>query len=726
MKLKTKISLLFIVLSVLPLAIIITITALLNANENYISQQKFLEEYALSSANSLESFFKEKSTLINTYAQLYNNGMTDWEEYHDVVQVSVQEKIFEKVILAMADGTYYNTGGGNPYFNGKQTSNNNSSSASLSNITARDYFQYLVTNNTAGAELSKISDPVISLSNKAKQVLVAQTIFDQDGKVAGIIAGSVSFEGLDSYLLKINTDLHSKFSDESHLLIVSDTGNFIHHWEENKNIHVATVNGKETSVVSNIKDENSHFFEVSKGMLEGKHFSTTYKDSESGNDYLYTYLPINGTSYSLGLLFPSKVVYKSLLFMLKLNFTFLAVLTIVVIIISTLLGRSIVNPLSLLSSTLKDIASGGGDLTKRLKAAGEDVVAHIGQNFNAFSETLRSMLLEVRKNSEQLDGVSDNLHGNIESTKGSLEQISGNVDKLADHSIDLSSAVEETSSTIHQISRNIESLNSQIAVQSGSVNDSSASIEQMVANIQSVSNNLNKAKTGFAALKKDTDSGRTAIEMVIESVKQTVAFSHELLETNEVIEAITSQTNMLAMNAAIEAAHAGEAGKGFSVVADEIRKLAEDSSEQSKKTSSVLKETVGNINKILEESTHANDVFDAITSQVSAVISFLEETNAAMDEQSQGSNQVLEALKKIQNITSEILSGSTEMTTGAGMIINEMDRLQKISLDLKESAANMKENIANINTAIGSVANLSDKNKELGTKLSTITKGFTL
>jgi methyl-accepting chemotaxis protein len=726
MKLETKISLLFIIVSVLPLIIVISLTAFLNANENFKSQQNFLEEYALSSANSLESFFKEKSTLINTYAQLYNNGMTNWEDYHEVVQIAVEEKIFEKVILAMKDGTYYNTGGGNPNFGGKQTSNNASPAASLSSIAARDYFQYLVTNNSRGEELKKISDPVISISNKAKQVLVAQTIFDSDGKVAGIIAGSVSFGGLDGYLEKINSDLHAQFSDDSHLLIVSNTGNYIYHWIEEKNIHVENVNGKETSVISNIKDEDTAFFEASKGMLDGNTDTSTYIDPVTGNEYLYTYLPITGTSYSLGLLLPSDVIYESLYRLLWLSAVFSIFVVIIVVVLSTLLGRSIVNPLSLLSATLKEIASGGGDLTKRLKAAGNDVVSHIGQNFNAFSETLRILLLEVRKNSEHLDGVSDNLHENITSTKTSLENISGNVEKLSDHSVDLSSAVEETSSTIHQISRNIEGLNSQISVQSGSVNDSSASIEQMVANIQSVSSNLNKAKTSFGSLKKETDSGRSAVEMVIESVKQTVSFSHELLETNEVIESITNQTNMLAMNAAIEAAHAGEAGKGFSVVAEEIRKLAEDSSEQSKRTSSVLKATVDNINKILQEANHANDVFDSITSQVGTVLGFLEETNAAMEEQSQGSNQVLEALKKIQNITSEILSGSTEMTTGAGMIITEMDRLQKISLDLKESASDMKENIQHINTAIGSVSTLSDTNKELGTQLSKITRGFIL
>ena len=270
MKLKTRISLLFIFVSVFPLAIVISITAFLNANENFRAQRNFLEEYALSSANSLESFFNEKSSLINTYAQLYNNGMTNWEEYQEVVKIAVDESIFEKVILAMKDGTYYNTGGGNPNFGGKQTSKNDSPEATLSSIAARDYFQYLVTTNTRAVERRKISDPVISLSNKAKQVLVAQTIFDSNGDVAGIIAGSVSFEGLDTYLEEINRDLLAQFSEDSHLIIVSDTGNFVYHWLAEKNIHVETVNGKEVSIVSNIKDEDPAFLDVSKGILEGK------------------------------------------------------------------------------------------------------------------------------------------------------------------------------------------------------------------------------------------------------------------------------------------------------------------------------------------------------------------------------------------------------------------------------------------------------------------------
>ena len=97
-----------------------------------------------------------------------------------------------------------------------------------------------------------------------------------------------------------------------------------------------------------------------------------------------------------------------------------------------------------------------------------------------------------------------------------------------------------------------------------------------------------------------------------------------------------------------------------------------------------------------------------------------------MKEQTEGSNQVLEALKKIQNITQEILSGSTEMSSGAGMILTEMERLQNIAVHLNTSSGSMKENIEKINTAILSVASLSDKNKELGDALQKTSDGFIL
>lgn len=727
MKLRTRISLLFIGNALVPIILTTVFVSILMAKHDERIQYEHTREYAVATARYLESYFTTRTDLINTYAQLYNQGFTSWEEYKDIVEISVTEHIFEKIILAMKDGTYYATGNeGNPYFGGKQTSNNASPNATLSNISSRDHFKYLIHDNTREENRRLISDPVISLSNKERQILVTQTIFDSNGKLAGIIAGSITLDFIDTYIEKTNLELKAKFSEDANFIILSNTGAYIYHWIPELNLHVATIDGVETAVSPGLQDANPELQKIGAEVIKGKSNTVKYVEPSTKEKFLCTYLPVAGTAYSLLILYPEKVIYEDLMFVIKTNILVIAIIALIVFILSVLFSKSLINPLSILSETLKDISMGGADLTKRLSEEGNDVVSGIGKNFNAFSQSLHTIMSGVKNNAHQLQGVSDNLHQNIEHTKNSLLEIDQNVAELSNDAIDLSAAVEETSSTIHQISRNIESLNMQIETQSHSVDDSSASIEEMVANIQAVSNNLNKAKAGFATLRKDSDTGKIAIESVIESINKTVALSNELLETNEVIGAITNQTNILAMNAAIEAAHAGDAGKGFSVVADEVRKLAEDSAEQSKKIAEVLKQTVDNINRVLEESNYANKAFDTITSQVTSVLQFIDETDSAMKEQTEGSNQVLEALKKIQNITQEILSGSTEMSSGAGMILTEMERLQNIAVHLNTSSSSMKENIEKINTAILSVASLSDKNKELGDALQKTSDGFIL
>ena len=727
MKLRTRISLLFILIALVPIILSTLFTSFLIAKHDERIKLDHTKEYAIATSRYLESYFTTRTNLINTYAQLYNDGMTSWEEYRKIVQVSVNEKIFEKIILAMKDGTYYATGDeGNPYFGGKQTSNNSSPLASLSNISSRDYFKYLVHDNIREENRSLISDPVISLSNKARQILVTQTIFDENGNLAGIIAGSITLDFIDEYIKKTNLELTQKFSKDAHFIILSNTGSYIYHWIPELNLHIATIDGKEVAVSPGLKDSEPNLQKIGEDIVKGNSNTVKYLEPSSKILYLCTYLPVEGTAYSLLILYPEKIIYQDLWGIIKMVIILLSIITIIVFILSILFSKSLINPLRVLSDTLKGISLGGADLTKRLSESGNDVVSEIGKNFNAFSQSLHSIMSGVKHNASQLHGVSENLHQNIEHTRNSLVEIDGSVETLSNDSIDLSSAIEETSSTIHEISRNIDSLNGQIGIQSHNVDDSSASIEQMVANIQAVSNNLNKAKVGFASLRKDSDTGKHAINSVIESINKTVALSNELLETNEVISAITGQTNILAMNAAIEAAHAGEAGKGFSVVADEVRKLAEDSAEQSKKIADVLKQTVDNVAKVLEESNYANQAFDTITNQINSVLSFIDETDSAMKEQTEGSNQVLIALKKIQSITQEILSGSTEMASGAGMILTEMDRLQNIAVHLNTSSKSMKENTDKINAAISSVASLSDKNKELGDELQQTSDGFIL
>jgi methyl-accepting chemotaxis protein len=221
-------------------------------------------------------------------------------------------------------------------------------------------------------------------------------------------------------------------------------------------------------------------------------------------------------------------------------------------------------------------------------------------------------------------------------------------------------------------------------------------------------------------------NGRDSMQNVIELVKDVSSQSEHLLETNEIINSIASQTNLLAMNAAIEAAHAGDAGKGFSVVADEIRKLAENSSEQSKVIEGELKKVVNTISTIVDASAKADDAFGIVAVNIKDANGLIQEIRMSMKEQTEGSRQVLEALEEIQNITVQIRDGSLEMNEGATMILREMARLEGVSLKVQKSTQDIARSSETIGQTIEEIMNVTEKNSEVVRSLNQITNKFKL
>ena len=206
-----------------------------------------------------------------------------------------------------------------------------------------------------------------------------------------------------------------------------------------------------------------------------------------------------------------------------------------------------------------------------------------------------------------------------------------------------------------------EQLNGHVTEQAAAVTESAAAIEEMIANIQSVTKSLSENTQHVWNLQTASEVGHNGLNEVAAEIREIANESESLLEINSVMQNISSQTNLLSMNAAIEAAHAGESGRGFAVVADEIRKLAESSSRQSKTIGAVLKKIKEEIDKITRSTENVLNKFDAIDNGIKTVAAQERTVLSAMEEQERGSQQMLQAIGQLRDITKGVKNEAFQM-----------------------------------------------------------------
>src|SRR5574344_922446 len=264
MKIRTKLVILILCLCLIPLFISLRIAISVNAKTEIEQSENFFVEFNSAAASRLSQFFTNRIAKVESFAKTNSVIDHNWAQCEGqfqtlCVDTEAKPKDFEKIILAFKDGTYYHTAGGNPFFGGLQTSDNKSSNAKLSSIITRDYFQYLVVTNIKNEHRTAIADPVISLSNKTKQVIVASSLIDDEGKVNGILAGAISWAQIDEQIQSIATEMNDKFKGKGKMMIVSNSTAIVYHWNPDLNIQIVTRDGKETSLTHHLYELNETF-----------------------------------------------------------------------------------------------------------------------------------------------------------------------------------------------------------------------------------------------------------------------------------------------------------------------------------------------------------------------------------------------------------------------------------------------------------------------------------
>ena len=389
-----------------------------------------------------------------------------------------------------------------------------------------------------------------------------------------------------------------------------------------------------------------------------------------------------------------------------------AVILSISLIIVYVIVRQAVKPIYLVVDALRDIAQGEGNLTVRLPLHGNDEITDLSEYFNETIEKIGSSIKSVGVNCSKMENIGGNLASSMSETASAMHEISVNIDGVKHQTGTQASSVSQTAATIEEIIRTIKQLNNSIDIQAESVAQSSASVEEMVANIASITKTLEKTDGVIRQLAAATGEGKETLVTSNTVTQKITEESGSLMEASSVIQHIASQTNLLAMNAAIEAAHAGEAGKGFAVVADEIRKLAEESASQGKAITTTLKTLGGEIDTLSASSKMVENQFTTIFTLSAQAKSMSDQLTAAMREQEAGSKEVLSAIKNINAVTTEVQAGSEEMLKGGESVAEEMHKLDNMTQLITNSMTEMAAGAVQINRAIQDVNEITQENKQ--------------
>ena len=549
----------------------------------------------------------------------------------------------------------------------------------MSVIASGDYHDFSTASYFVGVKGGKeyISDPKTNTINDDILMFYSVPVFDSTGAFAGAIVSIIR----GNWIEKIISDI--VIGKSSHPGVINmETGETV--GDSNENSH--------TGASLSDLDPSSDFAALIKKVVSGQTGAENFIDPFTKVKMTCAYRPIGGNSkWAVLCASPYSDYFSGLGHMRTVIIIMLTVILIIAICLGSVFISNILVPLDTVKASITNIASGSADLTQRIKVSTHDEIGSVVEGFNLFTEKLQGIISDIKKSRDELDSAGSSLMESTEDTGYSIAEIIENIDSIKTQIETQSSSVSQTAGAVHQIAENINSLEHMIENQSLGVSQASAAVEEMIGNITSVNKSVDMMASSFDHLSSSAQTGSDLQKDVNGKIDQIREQSETLQVANAAISSIAGQTNLLAMNAAIEAAHAGEAGKGFSVVADEIRKLSETSSAQSKTIGVQLKNIKKSIVAVVEASRQSSQAFMTVIEEIQGTDQLVRQIKAAMEEQDAGSRQISQALHNMNDSTVEVRTASHEMSEGNKAILDEVRNLQEVTGVMQSSMAEMSD-----------------------------------
>ncbi|MDT8902475.1 methyl-accepting chemotaxis protein [Anaeroselena agilis] len=536
-------------------------------------------------------------------------------------------------------------------------------------LSSRPYIQQALKGKVA------VSDPVVSRATGRLVVNVTVPV-KTDGKVTGALFGSLGMEDMTKMIVE------HKVGKTGYAFMCRGDGLLIVHPNKELAMKVNSLTDAKT---------DAGMKAVAERMVKGEKGLATV--TSRGIDRYYSFAPVPGTAWSLGLSVPIAEVSGVVSGLKTTSVITIVIILVVSAILVAWLVRRMTAPLQVVEAAANRIA--GGDISSvELSVKSNDEIGRLAQSFTQMAQNLRSLIRQITANADQVAASAEELTASAEQSAQAANQIAASINGVAGGATEQLAAAEETASVVNQMSTAMQ----QVAANANHVAGQSAQA-------------ADKAKAGGIAVDKAV-SQMAQIENTVNASAQVVAKlgerSKEIGQIVETISGIAGQTNLLALNAAIEAARAGEQGRGFAVVAEEVRQLAEQSQDAAKKIAELIGDIQGDTDRAVaamtdgtrevktgaEVVTSTGAVFREIVELVSQGADRMREISAAIQQMAGGSQQIVSSVGRIDALSKSSAGEAQSVSAAAEEQLASMEEIASSSEELARLAQELQGAVA--------------------------------